>query len=73
MPTLSSDGSGYALVGINTFTEGFGGRFGDTGRGIRVTPYQEGIKSTMKVLEPSGMTCGFLSRVMLVLCRFDQR
>jgi hypothetical protein len=27
------------LVGINTFTEGYGGRFGDIGGGVLVDPY----------------------------------
>lgn len=33
-PALLEYGDGYALVGINTFTEGYGGLFGDIGGGI---------------------------------------
>jgi len=33
-PALVEWGDGYAIVGINTFGEGFGGRFGDIGGGV---------------------------------------
>lgn len=33
-PALMKYGDGYALVGINTFTEGYGGLFGDIGGGV---------------------------------------
>ena len=33
-PALTEYGNSFALVGINTFTEGFGGRFGDIGGGV---------------------------------------
>ncbi len=38
--------NGWELVGINTFTEGFGGRFGDSGGGILVAPYTDWIYQT---------------------------
>jgi hypothetical protein len=44
--------NGWELVGINTYTEGYGGRFGDTGGGIVVEPYAEWIVETMAVPEP---------------------
>jgi hypothetical protein len=45
------DGS-WELVGINTFTEGYGGRFGDTGGGVLVEPYLEWIYQTTGIPEP---------------------
>ena len=36
---LRQTGSGWELVGINTFTEGYGGRFGDTGGGVLLESY----------------------------------
>lgn len=45
-PALVPDGEGHALVGINTFTEGLGGQFGDTGGGILVEPYLPWIQET---------------------------
>ena len=41
-PALVVTPDGLGLVGINTFTEGIGGRFGDTGGGILVDPYLPG-------------------------------
>lgn len=43
---------GWELVGINTFTEGYGGRFGDTGGGVLVKPYAEWIYQTTGIPEP---------------------
>lgn len=45
------DGS-WELVGINTFTEGYGGRFGDTGGGVLVDPYQDWIYQVTGIPEP---------------------
>lgn len=33
-PLLLDNGGGYSLVGVNTFIEGYGGRFGDIGGGV---------------------------------------
>jgi hypothetical protein len=44
---------GWELVGVNTFTEGYGGRFGDTGGGVLVAPYEDWIAETTGVPEPS--------------------
>jgi secreted trypsin-like serine protease len=52
-PLLVTDGSGYAIAGVNTYVEGYGGRFGDTGGGIVLAPYLGWINSTMAVPEPS--------------------
>jgi hypothetical protein len=54
-PLLLGDGSGYSLVGVNTFIEGYGGRFGDTGGGVVLEPYLDWISQTtgLAVPEPS--------------------
>jgi hypothetical protein len=39
-------GSGFALVGINTFTEGFGGLFGDIGGGVALNDQWDWIFAT---------------------------
>jgi hypothetical protein len=45
--------SGWDVMGINTFTEGYDGRFGDTGRGVLVAPYRDWIVQTTGIPEPS--------------------
>jgi len=45
-PALVTSADGLGLLGINTFTEGVGGRFGDTGGGILVEPYLPWIQET---------------------------
>lgn len=49
---LRWNGEEWVLVGINTFTEGFGGRFGDIGGGVLVEPYTDWIHSTTGIPEP---------------------
>ncbi|MCX6878728.1 MAG: trypsin-like serine protease [Verrucomicrobia bacterium] len=44
--------AGWELVGINTFTEGYGGRFGDLGGGVLVDPYKDWIWQTTGIPEP---------------------
>lgn len=61
--------NGWELVGINTFTEGYGGRFGDIGGGVLVDPYSDWINETIGVPEPA--TAVFLS--LAVLCMFLSR
>ena len=39
-------------VGVNTFTEGYGGRFGDTGGGVVLAPYLDWIYTTTNIPEP---------------------
>jgi len=64
------DGS-WELVGINTFTEGYGGRFGDIGGGVLVDPYQEWIFSVTGIPEPG---TGLLLLVSLcAACLFRRR
>jgi secreted trypsin-like serine protease len=45
-PALVEYGSGYALVGINSFTEGFGGLFGDIGGGVALNDQWGWISET---------------------------
>ena len=57
-PLLLADGSGFSLVGVNTFVEGYGGHFGDIGGGVVLAPYLDWITQTtgLPVPEPtSGM------------------
>ena len=49
---LIQTADGWQLVGVNTFTEGYGGRFGDIGGGVLVEPYSEWIISTTGIPEP---------------------
>lgn len=54
-PLLLFDGSGYSIAGVNTFIEGYGGRFGDIGGGIVLAPYLDWIGDTtgLAIPEPS--------------------
>lgn len=51
-PLLLDNGSGYSLVGVNTFIEGYGGHFGDLGGGIVLAPYLGWIGDTTGLLVP---------------------
>lgn len=64
---LRQTGSGWELVGINTFTEGYGGRFGDMGGGVLVGRYLDWTSLTTAVPEPSGFP--MVSFFALVLMR----
>jgi hypothetical protein len=64
------DGS-WELVGINTFTEGYGGRFGDTGGGVLIDLYQDWIFSVTGIPEPSG--CLLLILSLCSACLFRSR
>ena len=61
---LRQTANGWELVGINTFTEGYGGRFGDTGGGILVSPYTDWIYLTTGI--PEGSTMGMLMLSMIL-------
>lgn len=52
---LRQTAGGWELVGINTFTEGYGGRFGDTGGGVLVAPYEDWINQTSGIPEPGSL------------------
>ena len=51
-PALRQTADGWEVVGINTFTQGRGGRFGDTGGGIVLAPYEDWINTTTGIPEP---------------------
>lgn len=51
-PALRAADQGWELAGINTFTEGYGGRFGDTGGGVALEPYWDWIFTTTGIPEP---------------------
>lgn len=46
----------WQVVGINTFTEGYGGRFGDAGGGVLLAPYRDWILQTTGLLIPEPAT-----------------
>ncbi len=54
-----------------TFTEGYGGRFGDTGGGVLVAPYTEWITQTTGIPEPGGL--GLAAAGLLVGCLARRR
>lgn len=63
---------GNALVGVNTFTEGYGGRFGDIGGGIALNNEWGWIASTtgLAVPEPSSILLLLLGAAAFVVrCR----
>jgi hypothetical protein len=66
-PLLLFDGSGYSIAGVNTFTEGYGGRFGDIGGGIVLAPYLDWISETTGVAVPEPSVCWLLSLGLAVL------
>lgn len=63
---LRREGDQWILVGVNTFTEGFGGRFGDTGGGILVKPYEAWIRETTEIPEPGSVVMMVLSLLMML-------
>ena len=60
---------GWELVGINTFTEGYGGRFGDTGGGVLVDPYTDWIMQTAGIPEPGCAGMLMLGALVFMLRR----
>jgi len=62
---LRQTANGWELLGINTFTEGYGGRFGDTGGGVLVAPYADWISGLTGIPEPSGMALWVVSAAYL--------
>ena len=51
-PILVRHGEGYAVVGVSTFTEGYGGRFGDIGGAVVLAPYMDWIGQTTGLVVP---------------------
>ncbi len=68
---LLVNGSGYSLVGVNTFVEGYGGRFGDVGGGVVLEPYLDWIGQTtgIAVPEPSIFAVVMLGLTLLLTRR----
>ena len=66
-PLLLANGSGYSLVGVNTFIEGYGGRFGDIGGGIVLAPYLDWIAQTTGIEVPEPPICWLLLVGLAVL------
>jgi hypothetical protein len=69
-PLLLFDGSGYSIAGVNTFIEGYGGRFGDIGGGIVLAPYLDWISQVtgLAVPEPSGASLLLVALVLAFAC-----
>lgn len=51
-PVLVEINGTYALAGVSTFFEGYGGRFGDIGGGIVLNPYLGWITETTGLAVP---------------------
>ncbi len=62
---------GNSLVGVNTFTEGYGGRFGDIGGGVALNNEWDWIGTTtgLPVPEPSSVLLFLLGAATLILRR----
>ena len=63
---LRQTADGWELVGINTFTDGYGGVFGDTGGGILVESCLDWIYGTTGVSEPGCMAMWISSAAILL-------
>jgi secreted trypsin-like serine protease len=70
---LRPTAGGWELVGINTFTEGYGGRFGDTGGGVLVEPYADWIAQTTGIPEPGTAALMMLGAVAAAWRRGTRR
>ena len=72
-PALVPYEGGYALVGLSTFTEGYGGRFDDTGGGVVLNPYWNwisGVTGLPSVPEPSSVFLLGIGLAMVFRGRF---
>lgn len=71
-PVFVELGAGYALAGVSTFTEGYGGRFGDTGGGIVLNPCLDWIGQTTGMIVPEPEIKWFLLAGLLSIltCHF---
>lgn len=69
-PLLLGNGNGYSLVGVNTFVEGYGGRFGDIGGGIVLAPYLDWISQTTGLQVPEPSSAALLTLGLSVACTF---
>jgi hypothetical protein len=66
---------GNALVGVNTFTEGYGGRFGDSGGGVALNNEWGWIASTtgLAVPEPGTFLLFFCGLAILFVTRRNRK
>jgi hypothetical protein len=65
-PLLFLDGSGYSIAGVNTFTEGWSGHFGDIGGGVVLQPYLGWISDVTGLVVPGpSMPCLLLVGLVL--------
>lgn len=72
-PLLIDFGSGYAIAGVNTFTQGYGGRFGEIGGGVVLAPYWDWIceKTGIAIPEPcAGGLLLFWLAILVLRLRF---
>lgn len=65
-PALRAAGDHWELVGINTFVEGSGGRFGDIGGGVALDPYWDWVFTTTGIPEPQTLTLLMLASGLLL-------
>ncbi len=71
-PCLIPYDESYALVGVNTFTEGYGGRFGDTGGGVVLNPdwaWISGVTGLPVIPEPGTSLLLMLGTMVMMLTR----
>jgi len=70
-PILVRLDSAWAIAGVSTFTEGYGGRFGDIGGGIVLGPYLDWVGETtgLAIPEPSAFVLLLLSLAVVVSSR----
>lgn len=67
-PALVQTASGWDVVGINTFTEGYGGLFGDIGGGVLIAPYRNWISEVTGIPEP-GTASSLIAGLILLAVR----
>lgn len=67
-PLLLFDGSGYAIAGVNTFVEGYGGRFGDMGGGVVLEPYLGWIADTTGLAVPEPCVAWLSALGIILFC-----
>ena len=72
-PLLLGAGANLSIAGVNTFVEGYGGHFGDTGGGVVLEPYLGWIGQTtgLNVPEPSAWSLTVLGVIVMLSERFS--
>lgn len=54
------------IAGVKTYTEGYGGDFGDTGGGVLVEPNMDWIFQTTAISAPSRIDLTMLSALLML-------